>query len=76
MLTGLSITIAFAVGYLVAAGIFHWDTRPKPEWAGLLLIVVGGLVWLNAVTLDAVNRDQTRRRPTTTPSADGMLALP
>ena len=52
----ISTTVGVILGYLLAIGIFQWNTNPRLDVVGLLLIVIGGLVWLNAITVDAVRR--------------------
>jgi hypothetical protein len=56
----VSTTVGVMIGYLLAIGLFHLNTNARLDGAGLLLIVIGGLVWLNAITIDA-----TRRQPST-----------
>jgi hypothetical protein len=52
----VSTTVGVILGYLLAIAVFRWNTNARLDVVGLLLIVIGGLVWLNAITIDAVRR--------------------
>jgi hypothetical protein len=52
----LSVTVGVIIGYVLALGILQLNSDARLDWIGLLLIVIGGLVWLNAITVDAVRR--------------------
>ena len=48
------VTVVLGLLYIALAGIFWSDMNRELFWAGLLLIVFGGLVCENAIRFDAV----------------------
>jgi hypothetical protein len=54
VITCMVITVALGLLYVVLAGVFWPDMNRELFWAGLLLIVFGGLVCENAIRFDAV----------------------
>ena len=54
MITCMVITVALGLLYIVLTGVFWPEMNRELFWAGLLLIVFGGLVCENAIRFDAI----------------------
>jgi len=62
--------------YLALAEVVHWDTHLKLFWSGLLLIVLTGAIFENAITLDARSTGQHDPRSGLKPAGKSAPPLP
>ena len=72
----LAVTMGIGLVYLALAEVVHWDTPLKLFWSGLLLIVLTGAIFENAITLDARSTGQHDPRSGLKPAGKSAPPLP
>jgi hypothetical protein len=72
----LAVTMGIGLAYLALAEVVHWDTHLKLFWSGLLLIVLTGAIFENAITLDARSTGQHDPRSGLKPAGKSAPPLP